>query len=245
MAIQDVGIIGELGPLIVRSASDAAAQMLRNAIISGTLKPGDRLVEQKLAGRMGIGQPTLREALKQLEFEGFVRKEPQRGTYVTKLDKEDYRKILELRVVLEGFAIGLAAKNMKPEAEAELVTLVEEMGTATVKSDLAEFHQVDVAFHRKIWELTGNEFLTKALESVVFPVFAFALLDLGPELMRHRQESVQEHEGILAGLLTHDPVKARQAFGAHTLRYWNEVYHLNVKLDEPGVVSSIQEVLTN
>jgi len=232
MASQEIPITGELGLITVRSASQTASQMLRNAIISGALKPGDRLVEQKLAAKLGIGQPTLREALKQLEFEGFVRKEPQRGTYVTKLEKEDYRKVLELRAVLEGFAIGLAAKNLNPEAEAELAALVNEMGAATVQSDLAKFHVVDVAFHRKIWDLAGNEFLTKALESVVFPAFAFALLGLGPEQLTHRQASVQEHEGILAGLRTHDPAKARLAFTTNTLKYWNEVYHLDVKLEE-------------
>ena len=207
--------------------------MLRNAITCGTLKPGERLVEQKLAAKLGIGQPTLREALKHLEYEGFVRKVPQRGTYVTKLGEEDYRKVMEVRILLEGFAVALAARKFNAQAEAEIAGLVEKMAKATSHSDFAGFHEQDVAFHRKIWELAGNEYLTKALESITFPVFAFALLDFRPNLSKSRQAAVQQHEGILAGLRSHDPIKARQAFIDHTLHYWNETYNLDLKQDWP------------
>jgi DNA-binding GntR family transcriptional regulator len=243
MAPQDTLELVELRQVTVRSAPQAAAQMLRSAIIGGRLKPGERLLEQKLATRMGIGQPTLREALKQLEYEGFVRKVPQRGSYVTKLGKEDYRKVLEVRIVLEGLAIELATRNLNPKAESEIVTSVEEMGRATAESDLAKFHKADVAFHRKIWELADNQYLTKALESIVFPVFAFALLELGPEVTKQRQAAVRQHEEILAGLRSRDPVKARQTFITHTVRYWKELYHFDLKQGELASSSSIQEGL--
>jgi DNA-binding FadR family transcriptional regulator len=90
-----------LKPINVPSAPQAAAEALRNAIIAGDIKPGERLLEHKLAARLGIGQPTLREAFKELEYQGFLRKGPQRGTYVTKLSKDDFRKILEVRLALE------------------------------------------------------------------------------------------------------------------------------------------------
>ena len=241
MATQDRPAAGEVGPISIRSAPQVAAQMLRSAIISGTLKPGDRLVEQKLARRMGIGQPTLREALKHLEYQGFVRKIPQRGTYVTQLGKQDYRKILEVRIVLEALAVGLAARNINPDTESEMLALVEEMAEATANSDLAGFHEADVAFHRKIWDLADNEYVTKALETVAFPLFAFALLDLGPELMRQRPAAVREHKEILAGLRSGNPVEARLAFITETVKYWNELYHVDLKQDELAASFSIKE----
>jgi DNA-binding GntR family transcriptional regulator len=76
----------------------AAAQAIREAITMGALQPGQRLTEQKLAASLGIGQPTLREALKELEYEGFVRKIPQKGTYITTFDKKDCRELRELSV---------------------------------------------------------------------------------------------------------------------------------------------------
>lgn len=77
MAPPKEGSIGELRRIDVRSAADAAGDMLRKAIISGALSPGERLVEQRLASKLGIGQPTLREALKELEYQGFVRNTPK------------------------------------------------------------------------------------------------------------------------------------------------------------------------
>jgi DNA-binding GntR family transcriptional regulator len=230
-----------VGRVHVHSASQAAAQLLRKAIISGTLKPGDRLVELKLAVEMGVGQPTLREALKELEYEGFVRKTPQRGTYVTKLEVEDYRKILMVRVVLEELAFRLAAKNLTPAGELELVRLVEEMGEATAESDLSELHERHVAFHRKIWNLSGNEYLTRALECIAFPLFAFALLIPGPGPLQ-REAAVDRHKAILEGICSRDPAEASRAFMAHTVRYWNEIYHLELNGDEGLMPASIQDL---
>ncbi len=239
MGLSGGGKLGELSRIRLRSAPQSAAQMLREAIIGGVLKPGERLIEQKLASKMGIGQPTLREALKELEYQGFVRKTPQRGTYVTKLEKEDYRKILAVRIVLEAIAVGLVARKMNPKDESELVRYVSLMEKATAKSDLSEFHQADVAFHRLIWILADNEYLTRALETTAFQLFAFALLDLGPEVARHRSDAVLQHKGILAGLCSHDPVQARRAFVLHAVKYWNKLYHVGLVPDELMVGSAI------
>jgi DNA-binding GntR family transcriptional regulator len=232
--------IDQLRQISVRSAADAAADMLRKAIISGALKPGERLVEQRLASKLGIGQPTLREALKELEYQGFVRKTPQRGTYVTKLCKEDYRKILEVRIVLEGLAIASAARNLNSGIESELDVLVSEMQSTTASGDLAKFHDRDVQFHRKIWDLADNEYLTRALETTAFQLFAFALLDLGPDILRQRHLAVAQHQAILEGLRSRDPATARLAFISHTVKYWNDLYHVDLSQEELVSVSSIR-----
>src|ERR1700748_1150475 len=88
------------GQITLQTAPQAAAQALREAIISGELKGGDRILEQKWSLHLGIGQPTLREALRELEQQGLLRKLPQRGTYVAQLSPEDYRRILEVRIPL-------------------------------------------------------------------------------------------------------------------------------------------------
>jgi DNA-binding GntR family transcriptional regulator len=238
---RDLETVGPLQRITTHSASQAAAQMLRKAIINGALRPGARLVELKLASAMGIGQPTLREALKELEYEGFVRKVPQRGTYVTKLEKDDYRKILIVRLTLEGLAVELAVRNLNPADEAEIAALVEDMASATANSDLAQFHEKDVAFHRKIWDLASNEYLTKALESISFPLFAFSLVDHTPKRMVQRKAAVLQHAAILAGLRSHDPAEARQAFVKHTVSYWNELHHFDLKAEEVLAAPSIQE----
>src|SRR5260370_41966812 len=99
------------------SLPEAVAEKLREAVLAGQLRPGERLLEQKLAAGFGIGQPTLREALKELEFQGFVRKSPKKGTYVTELTTEDFRKIQEVRMALEVVAIERAARNITDEGD--------------------------------------------------------------------------------------------------------------------------------
>lgn len=217
-----------LGRISLRSVPETAAQLLRDAIIAGQLKPGDRLIEQKLAARLGIGQPTLREALRELEYQGFVRKIPQRGTYVTKLSKDDFRKILEVRMALELLAIDMAARNMTREDESILIALVEEMAKAAKNFDLSAFHKSDVDFHRKVWALAGNEHLERALEGTAFRLFAFVLLQRTPSSRQEFLDATQQHRAILVGLCSHDPAKARQAFVSNTLKFWTEHHQVSI-----------------
>lgn len=220
-----------LARLSIPSAPEAAAEALRTAIITGRLKPGDSLIEKKLAASLGIGQPTLREAFKELEHQGFVRRVPHRGTYVTKLDKEDFRKILEVRMVLELLAIDKASRNMTPSAEQELAALVERMGEAAEQFDLASFHTSDMAFHRRIWSLTGNEYLEEALEGVAFRLFAFVILQRDPGARNEFLAATEQHRGILAGLRSGDPGRARHEFLSHTAKYWSTYHGVAVSED--------------
>lgn len=217
-----------LGRISVRSVPETAAETLRDAIIRGKLKPGDRLLEQKLATSLGIGQPTLREALRELEYQGFVRKIPQRGTYVTRLSKDDFRKILEVRMALEVLAIDNAARNLRPEDEKELVALVEEMGKAADTFDLSLFHKIDVEFHRKVWSVAGNEYLERALEGTAFRLFAFVLLQRESGSRQEFIDSTRQHQQILSGLCSHNPAKAREAFVANTLKFWTEHHQVSL-----------------
>ncbi|MGB7136649.1 MAG: GntR family transcriptional regulator [Acidobacteriaceae bacterium] len=233
MLLSDKSVAGQLR---IQTAPEAAAQALREAIISGELRGGDRIVEQKWAARLGIGQPTLREALNELVHQGLLRKLPQRGTYVAQLSPEDYRLIQEVRIPLETIAVGKAAKNLTPEAEAELNTLVTSMtGTSMAPTEVKNFHDCDVAFHRKIWELADNPYLRDALEAISFRLFVFSVVDRwagNPRAFGERIAAVQQHLAILDGLRTRDPQAARRVFVRQTVGYWNEQYGLGLNEDE-------------
>jgi DNA-binding GntR family transcriptional regulator len=127
-----------MGPLNVPTTSEAAAQAIRDAVLTGALKPGERLIEEKLAHSLGIGQPTLREALKELEYQGFVRTSRKRGTYVLSFTQDDLRKILEVRIVLEALAIecatlrvslGSGVEPIQSKRQASTRKLLEDFGT--------------------------------------------------------------------------------------------------------------------
>jgi DNA-binding GntR family transcriptional regulator len=219
-ASNDAKLLGPLRRLSLLSAPQAAAEAVRKAILAGGLKPGERLIEQKLAARLGIGQPTLREAFKELEYQGFVRKGAQRGTYVTHLNKGDFQKILEVRMVLEELAVAKAAPNITAQAEQELTELVARMGAAAQAFDLGSFHSIDMGFHRQLWALARNEYLANALELVAFRLFAFVLIQRRPESQNEFLAATEQHRTILAGLLSRDPRVARQAFVSSTQKFW-------------------------
>ena len=224
------------GRLHIQTAPEAAAQALREAIISGELRGGDRIVEQKWAGRLGIGQPTLREALNELVHQGLLRKLPQRGTYVAQLSPEDYRLIQEVRIPLETIAVGKAAQNLTPEAEEELSALVTSMtGTSMAPTEVKNFHDCDVAFHRKIWDLAGNPYLRDTLESISFRLFVFSVVGRwagNPKAFGERIAAVQQHLAILEGLRSRNSETARRVFVKHTVEYWNAQYGLGLSEDE-------------
>lgn len=221
--------------MTLQSAPQAAAQAIREAIISGELKGGDRVLEQKWASRLGIGQPTLREALRELEHQGLLRKQPQRGTYVAQLSPDDYRRILEVRIPLEAVAIGRAAARLTPEAEKELTGLVMTMAGTGRDVDVKSFHDCDVLFHRKIWELAGNEYLQDLLETISFRLFVFSVVGRWPDSPNaagERIAAVEQHQAILAGLRSGDSQLARRAFVKHTVQYWNLQYGLDLSEED-------------
>lgn len=208
------------------SRPHSAAQALRRAITSGELKPGERLVELKLATILKIGQPTLREALKELEHQGYIRKVPHRGSYVTELADEDFRKIHTVRMALEPLAFELAAGNMTKSSAQQLAGYVDSMEKSAHSLDRVGFHNSDIAFHREVWKLAGNKYIEMALERVLFGMFAAVLA-------RQRQDAflmaVRQHRDNVKGLLTGDPAKARAVFVKSTTAFWKTFYQLESK----------------
>jgi DNA-binding GntR family transcriptional regulator len=181
------------------SKRDQVIRALKEAILSGTIQPGASIVETKVAQQLGAGVPLIREALIELEHQGFVQRTPYKGTTVTKLGPTDIKRIFRLRVELEALAIEWAKENV---TEADLESLrqtIRNMEQAAIDVDLDLFYEADLAFHRKIWNLSDNPYLTDALERVVVPLFAFFLM----KTSRRRNsyvESATMHAAIVEAL---------------------------------------------
>jgi DNA-binding GntR family transcriptional regulator len=226
----DTATSGEpIGKIEIASAPQLAAQAIRDAIITAKFRAGDRLVEGKLAESLGIGQPTLREALKELEYEGLVRKIPQRGTYIANPTKEDLRRMLAVRMPLEILAIGQAAQRITAPVEEELKDLVGGMDTAAEAMDLARFNDCDVAFHRRIWALADNEYLTRALHLVTFQLFVFGITGNQAYSKAKFLASAEQHRRILQGLASRHPERAIRTFVEETLGFWRSEYGISTE----------------
>ncbi|MGH2450321.1 MAG: GntR family transcriptional regulator [Candidatus Limnocylindria bacterium] len=113
-----------------QTAQDVVLAWLREAILSGTLPPGSRLRQEKLAERFGTSRIPVREALRALEYEGLVRSVPYRGFTVTELDADDIEEVYDLRILLEGHAVRLALPLMTDEDVRTLEELYAEMAEA-------------------------------------------------------------------------------------------------------------------
>jgi DNA-binding GntR family transcriptional regulator len=197
------------------SKKDRALGALREAIVSGKLKPGDPIVESRVARQLGVGQPLIREALLELEHQGFVQRVPHRGTSVTKLGPGEIEQIQKLRLELESLALEWARGRATPEHVRELRDLVEGMRQATVEEDLSKFNDFDLALHRRIWQLSGNKYLEDALERAVVPLLTFFYLRSGRVGELHVR-SVDHHVALVDALDSGIPARpaAIKALGA-------------------------------
>jgi DNA-binding GntR family transcriptional regulator len=151
------------------SKRDQVVKAMKEAILSGTIEPGASIVESKIAQQLGAGVPLIREALIELEHQGFVQRTPYKGTTVTKLSPADVRNIFALRVELEAISIEWAKAN----DDGSRISNTSNNRSARWKSganalDLPLFYESDLAFHRKIWSLSGNPYLVDMLERLVY-----------------------------------------------------------------------------
>jgi len=132
-------------------------------------------------------------------------------------------------MALETLAVERAALRLTGDLAEELQREVDVMTEAADRFDMAEFHRNDVAFHRALWAVADNDFLTLALERIAFGLFAFVLLQRKLEDRDEFRAAARQHQEIVDGLLTGNPAKARNAFIQSTLRFWNEYHGLQIQ----------------
>ncbi len=173
------------------SLSAEIVRALQRAIISGEYAPGERLVERDLAAQFGVSSIPVREALQELESRGLVVRVPNRGCSVIELSPDEIRAIWQLRRLLEPAVIEWAAARMTPEYAMRLREQLAHLETAARERDFAEFFYQDLLLHRLIWEIAGNRFAAKALETAMGSLFASGLrrhesLDLRREIAKHQ-----------------------------------------------------------
>ena len=149
---------------------------LREAIISGEIRGGEQIVEGKLAQQLGVGQGVIREALIELEHNGFVQRTPYAGTQVTELTLRDAQQIYDIRIELEPLAFSLAGPGADTGKMPVLRKLTEKAAIASRAGDLTAFFENHLAFRREIWALSGNRYLQQALERIVIPLYALYMI---------------------------------------------------------------------
>jgi DNA-binding GntR family transcriptional regulator len=186
--------------------------MLRKAVTSREIEPGSRLVETELSAAMGISRGTLREALRQLEYEGLIEVGERGRLTVRTLTDAELADMFTVRAALEGLAAaGISTRPDRDMLLAELQTAVDAMETAD--GSIGDMVEADLAFHRLLCDLTGNVTLVRAWETLTGPI-RVAILFAGPAAALANM-SVPRHQELLDAIGGGDPATARSAVEAH------------------------------
>src|SRR5208337_5496608 len=197
----------------------------QEAIMNGTLAPGERIHADALARQFRVSHIPVREALTHLEAVGLIIQEPHRGARVIELTQDDIRHIFEIRKILEGLAVRLAAANIDEPSKKRLQSLVNEIGQAAKAKDFLKMDTADQEFHHAIWRISGNPYLYKILLNLLSPYFGF-LASKGYYFRRKQLSSVSEvHQSILDAISRGDGLEAQETI----IRVHNRTANLLLK----------------
>jgi DNA-binding GntR family transcriptional regulator len=186
---------------------------LLTRILDGTIRPGERIIELRVAEEFGTSQAPVREALRALEVLGVVEASPNRGARARVLDSRELAEISDVRAELEGYAASLAALSFEGNT-AELEAYVETMRRAAKASDVRRFAEANAAFHRLIVRFAGNATLLDIWS--LLNVKAHTVMNV---LRSQRDLSLvaDSHIPIVAALNDGDARAARRATRAHVI----------------------------
>jgi DNA-binding GntR family transcriptional regulator len=186
-------------PIRTISKSKEVFQILRDAILSGELQPGEPLKEAHLARQLHVSQVPVREALLQLEHLGLVVRVPDKGTTVTKLSRAEMLELLQVRAHLEDLAFRLAARRLKEKGFHELKACITDLEEKVAQNNHYGAAEADLRFHRTVWRYSGNRVLEDTLERLCTSVLAFV------SIQRHSagetlNDVVGRHNALLRAL---------------------------------------------
>jgi DNA-binding GntR family transcriptional regulator len=198
--------LGRRAPL-----SGQIADTIRNMIVAGDLQPGDRIVESRIARQIGVGQPTVREALVALEHQGLVVRKANQGCVVTSLTRAEICQLVRIRAELETLAVELAVESASEAEIRKLLEITDLMKEAASQKDPQQFFDLDFRFHDTLWKLSGNSFLPRLLEQTLAPLLAFLFIrNLRRNLRIDMMESAQAHVEVATAILSRHKETARR-----------------------------------
>ena len=192
---------------------DDGYRALRDAIASGELLPTERLVEEDLSRRLGIGRAAVRMALVRREHDGLVEHERHRGARVRRVSAEEAVEILEVRAALESLAARRAAERATPNDVRELRAILREMRGKGERGDLMAMSDVNAALHRRILEISGHATVRRLSGTLMSQIVRFQYRTV---LLPGRPErSLREHAAIVEAIAAGDGDAAERAMRRH------------------------------
>ena len=201
-------------------------ETIRDAIIAGALKPGEKVAEPELAERFGISRTPIREAFRQLESEGYLTVIPRKGAVVVSFSEKDVEEFYAIKSILEGYAARRACDNLTPRELDRLQSINARLLQMAEGADIKNFFRVHNDFHEMFIRAADNEKLFDLIMNLVgkFQRLRIASLSL-PGRMRI---SVQEHDKIIEAFRAKNPdlaeklVRKNAEYGGKVLMHGTE-----------------------
>lgn len=184
------------------SISHKIYKYLQKAIGDGSFKPGDKLVENSLAKKLGVSRPPIREAFRLLQKDGLVTIFPRRGAYVSRVTAKDAEDIYAIRAYLEPLAVHLSLRHFKQKDFSAFEHLLEGMAVAVKENDFDAFKKLNKQFHDKFFEKTNNPKLNQLYETFSRQIERFRSTAFRVPVRLKR--SLHEHQMIYTALRNQD-----------------------------------------
>ena len=192
---------------------DVVFNTLRQAILRGELKPGERLMEIQLANKLGVSRTPIREAIRKLELEGLGLMIPRKGAEVAEITEKSLRDVLEVRRALEELAVQLACEKITKEEIRELERVAKEFQQVVNSSDITEIAEVDVCFHDIIYTATDNQKLIQLLNNLREQMYRYRVEYLKRDGVF--PQLIAEHEAIIRHIENNEKEKATEVMCRH------------------------------
>ncbi len=198
-----------------RPLRELVYQRLKQAIIEGQLRPGEHLVETKIAARLGVSRVPVREAIRSLERENLVSPSPK-GMVVSSFTRIDIEEVYAVRAVLEALGCRLAAQRITPSDKAELRQILKRSRQAISAKDISALTACDIEFHDILITASGNATLKKTLNQLRDSVRRFRAASIA--LPGRPEEVLQDHVAIAQAVMAGDAERAETLVYDHIVQ---------------------------
>ena len=192
---------------------DLVFNTLRQAILTGELKPGERLMEIHLADKLGVSRTPIREAIRKLELEGLVTMIPRRGAEVAQITEKSMSDVLEVRRTLDALCAELACDRISEEGLAALKDACGQFEQCVAGRDAQRIAQADVALHDIILQATRNQRLIQMVNNLAEQMYRYRFEYIKDSSQHERL--VEEHKIIYQSILNKDKETAAAAARTH------------------------------
>lgn len=192
---------------------DVVFNTLRQSILTGELKPGERLMEIHLADKLGVSRTPIREAIRKLELEGLVTMIPRRGAEVAQITEKHLKDVLEVRRALDALTVELACERITQEEMTDLMDARDLFAKAIKTKDANKIAQADVAFHDIILIASRNDRLMQMLSNLSQQMYRYRLEYVKDD--EHYDRLIEEHNIIFDAISRRDSKVGAEAIIAH------------------------------